>query len=629
MANFPLSEIREGCRPVSSSLRLPGCRRTEERSCRNLFGTRSGEKATDNESIFFVCLRPPRQSKATRSLPAGGRKSRDESRPRRIPALASAILLALCARFPSAAGGIPAAPGFADTAFPPADYDGAGDATGQADPDDLDDVAAGTIPRMQLFSSEPPRLQEQCGPWVTAYADLHARILNAEAPARYAVYVPLDAGFSDWLSGLVTGFLYALITGAFFPLRLLRVPPSSPPALSHRVRAGHRYLFPAVAFNLQVFTRTPSPVSKKGRAFQIHESQELADLSLAFESPFINWSAPAYNFRYEDFSLPGCGGGRRGDLTYSCWSYVNGNVERNFFVEKNLTDFPNNATHVGLLFLQQRLFLPHVRKPAPQTAAARFRPDAALGLRLRVPVSVPGAAGAVEPRPRAGAGARRPHRARHRDQHPHGGQVPAPAVGRPGRRLLRVFRLRGPGRAGAGGAGAESRVAADIGLDRGAAGREAALREQARDRHRAPRAPHQLPLAPGRRLPRPPPRQRRLAARRVRHVPARRRRLPRRLLLERVCPEGRVAGLQRGRPHLHHLRAGPKMRRGRLHARPGVRAAVVRHLSFCALDLDNVISALQPEAPHRRASLSLSSLSLSLSVAFAVVRFRLFFFVFR
>ncbi len=58
----------------------------------------------------------------------------------------------------------------------------------------------------------------KCGSWQTAYSQLHKSILSGEQPGRYAISVPAPAGLSDRLVGLVTVFLYALLTDRAFQI---------------------------------------------------------------------------------------------------------------------------------------------------------------------------------------------------------------------------------------------------------------------------------------------------------------------------------------------------------------------------------------------------------------------------
>ena len=57
-----------------------------------------------------------------------------------------------------------------------------------------------------------------CGSWQESYSNLHKRILSGEQPGRYAVMVPTRSGVSDRLVGIVTVFLYALLTDRAFQI---------------------------------------------------------------------------------------------------------------------------------------------------------------------------------------------------------------------------------------------------------------------------------------------------------------------------------------------------------------------------------------------------------------------------
>lgn len=55
-----------------------------------------------------------------------------------------------------------------------------------------------------------------CGSWQFHYSKLHKSIISGQQPGRYAISVPAPAGLSDRLVGLVTVFLYALLTNRAF-----------------------------------------------------------------------------------------------------------------------------------------------------------------------------------------------------------------------------------------------------------------------------------------------------------------------------------------------------------------------------------------------------------------------------
>ena len=57
-----------------------------------------------------------------------------------------------------------------------------------------------------------------CGSWQESYSKLHRSIISGKQPGRYAVSVPAPAGLSDRLVGLVTVFLYALLTDRAFQI---------------------------------------------------------------------------------------------------------------------------------------------------------------------------------------------------------------------------------------------------------------------------------------------------------------------------------------------------------------------------------------------------------------------------
>lgn len=66
-------------------------------------------------------------------------------------------------------------------------------------------------------SPEPPldaaSSFEGCGTWQAEYMALHRRILAGELPPRYLVAHSPDKGFSDRLTGAITGFYHALLSG--------------------------------------------------------------------------------------------------------------------------------------------------------------------------------------------------------------------------------------------------------------------------------------------------------------------------------------------------------------------------------------------------------------------------------
>lgn len=68
------------------------------------------------------------------------------------------------------------------------------------------------------FPADSPDFNERhgCGHWQEAYTKLHAEILSGQRPPRYAVSVAVEAGLADRLSGLITQFYYALLSGRAF-----------------------------------------------------------------------------------------------------------------------------------------------------------------------------------------------------------------------------------------------------------------------------------------------------------------------------------------------------------------------------------------------------------------------------
>jgi len=58
--------------------------------------------------------------------------------------------------------------------------------------------------------------EASCGTWQKSYRYLHHSILKNNVPARYVVSIPVRAGLADNLTGLVTQFLFALLTNRAF-----------------------------------------------------------------------------------------------------------------------------------------------------------------------------------------------------------------------------------------------------------------------------------------------------------------------------------------------------------------------------------------------------------------------------
>ncbi|KAJ3166561.1 hypothetical protein HDU87_002076 [Geranomyces variabilis] len=69
-----------------------------------------------------------------------------------------------------------------------------------------------TISRSEPLACE---FENECGSWGNAYARMHAAILRGDpgVPPRLAVSIASDTGTADRLTGIVTGFLYALLSG--------------------------------------------------------------------------------------------------------------------------------------------------------------------------------------------------------------------------------------------------------------------------------------------------------------------------------------------------------------------------------------------------------------------------------
>ena len=60
--------------------------------------------------------------------------------------------------------------------------------------------------------------EPRCGSWQESYSKMHRSIVSGEQPGQYAISVPAPAGLSDRLVGLVTVFLYALLTNRAFQI---------------------------------------------------------------------------------------------------------------------------------------------------------------------------------------------------------------------------------------------------------------------------------------------------------------------------------------------------------------------------------------------------------------------------
>ncbi|KAJ3167393.1 hypothetical protein HDU88_002315 [Geranomyces variabilis] len=155
--------------------------------------------------------------------------------------------------------------------------------------------------------------ETECGNWGENYARMHAAILkgqqeNSVVP-RYAVSVAVDAGTADRVAGIITGFLYALLSG---------------------------------------------------RAFQILTYGSLPSFAVSMRSPYINWTAPEYdNILYEHlkFTYQGVRGNpvlrvmpaEVNSSLYGSFYWVNaqqGDMEKTILFS-NLTSFPaEHLTHV-------------------------------------------------------------------------------------------------------------------------------------------------------------------------------------------------------------------------------------------------------------------------------------------
>ena len=150
-----------------------------------------------------------------------------------------------------------------------------------------------------------------CGTWQEDYIKRHRAILNGELSPRYLVSVSTEGGLADRLTGTMTEFMFALLTG---------------------------------------------------RAFQIITYGTLPRFEAAFSSPHINWSRPCDDDRLID-NLKYTYRGQRGytgNRSYSSgintnvyWPmfWVNNDPEVEFFLSSNVSKHPFDHENVTILFI--------------------------------------------------------------------------------------------------------------------------------------------------------------------------------------------------------------------------------------------------------------------------------------
>ena len=150
-----------------------------------------------------------------------------------------------------------------------------------------------------------------CGTWQEDYIKRHRAILNGQLPPRYLVSVSEEGGLADRLTGTMTEFMFALLTG---------------------------------------------------RAFQIITYGTLPRFEAAFSSPHINWSRPCDDDRLIDI-LKYTYRGHRGYLgvrsygpevnTNLYWPlyWINSGRDVEFFLSSNVSQQPLQHENVPTIFV--------------------------------------------------------------------------------------------------------------------------------------------------------------------------------------------------------------------------------------------------------------------------------------
>ena len=166
-------------------------------------------------------------------------------------------------------------------------------------------------PRIVNSTSIHRSVFDGCGSWQEEYIKRHRAILNGTLPPRYLVSISIEGGLADRLTGTMTEFIFALLTG---------------------------------------------------RAFQIITYGTLPRFEAAFLAPHINWSRPCdndtliANLKYTYRGQRGF----QGDRSYGpevdtklYWPlyWINNDAELNFFLSSNVSNQPMNHENVTTLFI--------------------------------------------------------------------------------------------------------------------------------------------------------------------------------------------------------------------------------------------------------------------------------------
>lgn len=147
--------------------------------------------------------------------------------------------------------------------------------------------------------------------WQQAYINMHRRILNGSEPQRYLVMVTVEAGFSDRMIGVLTGFMFALLTN---------------------------------------------------RAFQIITYGSLPRFEAAFTAPNIDWSRPKdpdyliNNLKFTYRRVRGYIGNRSYGSNVDTKRYwpmylINDDAQNSFYSYDNVSNYPLNHSDVETVFM--------------------------------------------------------------------------------------------------------------------------------------------------------------------------------------------------------------------------------------------------------------------------------------
>ena len=63
-----------------------------------------------------------------------------------------------------------------------------------------------------------PKAFDGCGHWQENYMELHRKILAGDLPPRYLVSIPVQDGLADRVTGIISEFYFALLTGRAFQI---------------------------------------------------------------------------------------------------------------------------------------------------------------------------------------------------------------------------------------------------------------------------------------------------------------------------------------------------------------------------------------------------------------------------